>query len=72
MKMDITTSIRTAPTLIERLVAFKNDLVERRVKNRVYRETLGELQALSGRELADLGMSRANLKSIAHEAAYGK
>ncbi|RLJ59071.1 uncharacterized protein DUF1127 [Litoreibacter meonggei] len=70
--MAYTTSIRTAPTLIERLVAFKNDLAERHAKNRLYRETLDELQALSSRELADLGMSRANLKSIAHEAAYGK
>ena len=69
--MAYTTSIRTAPTLIERLVAFKNDLGERRAKNRVYRETLDELQVLSDRELADLGMSRANLKSIANEAAYG-
>ncbi|SHF80703.1 protein of unknown function [Litoreibacter ascidiaceicola] len=69
--MAYATSIRTAPTLIERLVAFKNDLAERHAKNRLYRQTLDELQVLSNRELADLGMNRANLKSIAHEAAYG-
>jgi uncharacterized protein YjiS (DUF1127 family) len=72
MKMAFTTSIHTAPTLLERLVAYKNDLAERHAKNRVYRETLDELQALSSRELADLGMSPANLKSIAYEAAYMK
>ena len=80
--MAYATSIRTAPTLIEHLVAFKNDLAERHrsrlsyievtnAKNRLYRQTLDELQVLSNRELADLGMNRANLKSIAHEAAYG-
>jgi len=70
--MAFTTSNHTAPTLLERLVAYKNDLAERHAKNRVYRETLDELQALSSRELADLGMSPANLKSIAYEAAYMK
>jgi len=70
--MAFTTNIHTAPTLLERLVAYKNDLAERHAKNRVYRETLDELQSLSSRELADLGMSPANLKSIAYEAAYMK
>ncbi|SFR43535.1 DUF1127 domain-containing protein [Litoreibacter janthinus] len=68
--MAYTTSIRTTPTLLERLVAFKDDLAERRAKHRVYVQTLNELEALSGRELADLGLCRANLKSIAYEAAY--
>ena len=72
MEMAFTTSIRNAPTFFERLVAYKNELAERHAKNRVYRETLVELQALTGRELADLGMTRGNLKSVAYEAAYGK
>ncbi|WP_420005764.1 DUF1127 domain-containing protein [Arenibacterium sp. LLYu02] len=38
---------------------------------RLYRETLSELNALSGRELADLGLNRSMLKRIALEAAYG-
>ncbi|MEP3347877.1 MAG: DUF1127 domain-containing protein [Litoreibacter sp.] len=70
--MAFTTSIRTAPTFLEGLVAYKNELAERRAKNRVFRETLNELQALSGRELADLGMSRGSIKAVAYEAAYGK
>lgn len=36
---------------------------------RRFRETLTELQQLSDRELTDLGMSRASLRSIAWEAA---
>ena len=37
---------------------------------RVYRQTLSELQALSQRELSDLGIHRSMIRSIAHEAAY--
>ena len=70
--MAYTTSIQTAPTFFDRLVAYKNNLTERRAKNRVFRETLNELQSLSSRDLADLGMSRGNLKAVAYEAAYGK
>ena len=39
---------------------------------KVYRTTLTELQALDNRDLADLGISRSMIRSIAHEAAYGK
>jgi len=45
---------------------------EKFVQYRLYRETLNELSALSGRELADLGLNRSMLKHIALEAAYGK
>lgn len=38
---------------------------------RTYRRTLNELGALSDRELADLGLTRGNLRSVAHGAAYG-
>ncbi|GAA5067166.1 DUF1127 domain-containing protein [Roseibacterium beibuensis] len=39
---------------------------------RLYRRTLAELQGLSGRELADLGLNRSILRRAALEAAYGK
>lgn len=39
---------------------------------RLFRQTLTELQSLSNRELADLGLNRSMLHSIAVEAAYGK
>ena len=41
-------------------------------KWRVYRNTIAELAALSNRDLADLGLSRSMISSVAHEAAYGQ
>ncbi len=38
---------------------------------KVYRSTIRELSALSDRSLADLGLSRAMIKGLAREAAYG-
>ncbi|CAM3252938.1 Uncharacterized conserved protein YjiS, DUF1127 family [Paracoccus aminovorans] len=37
----------------------------------VYRQTLRELNQLSNRDLADLGLHRANIPSVARQAAYG-
>lgn len=37
----------------------------------VYRQTLRELNGLTDRELADLGMHRVSLTEIAREAAFG-
>lgn len=42
---------------------------QRRAVNKVYRETLAELQQLSDRDLNDLGMARANIRSVAWDAA---
>lgn len=41
-------------------------------RHALYRQTLRELNALSARDLADLGLNRSMLNSIATEAAYGK
>lgn len=38
-------------------------------RNRRFRRTLAELNTLSDRELADLGMSRAMLRSVAWESS---
>ncbi len=45
-------------------------LVRRYSQYRSYRQTLDELQSLSDRELADLGVHRSQLRSIAYRAAY--
>ena len=45
------------------------DVVERR---RIYNQTVAELNHLSDRDLADLGLARANISDIAREAAYAK
>lgn len=37
----------------------------------LYRRTVRELDQLSARELADLGLSRSSLKIAAREAVYG-
>ncbi len=39
---------------------------------RQYLDTLDELQALTDRELADIGLTRLNIREIAHDAIYGK
>jgi uncharacterized protein YjiS (DUF1127 family) len=45
---------------------------EARAKRVVYVRTLRELEALSSRDLADLGIARAMIQQLAREAAYGK
>lgn len=51
------------------LIARTRDALHRRG---VYRQTRQELEALSTRELADLGISRSMITRMAWEAAYGK
>ncbi|GAA3854416.1 DUF1127 domain-containing protein [Celeribacter arenosi] len=64
--------IRTAtPAYAARSNGFFATLAERFARYRVYRETVNELEALSDRDLADLGLSRATVKAVAYEAAYG-
>lgn len=38
----------------------------------VYERTYSELNALTNRELSDLGISRASIAHLAFEAAYGE
>ncbi len=65
-----TTNATTASLVSSRIAAFFADLAERSEKRRVYRTTFNELNALSSRDLADLGINRTQIKSIAYEAAY--
>ena len=37
----------------------------------VFRQTLHELSSLSDRDLADFGLNRSSIRSVAREAAYG-
>lgn len=66
-------SVATRSDLIERSLAtvsrILSNAAERRAKYRVYATTLRELDALSNRELADLGLHRSELKRVAFEAA---
>lgn len=56
--------------LMDRVRGFFADLNDRMARAKVYRTTFAELNALSGRELADLGINRTELRRIAYEAAY--
>ena len=49
-----------------------NTLREKIAARAIYRATVAELNTLSSRELADLGIHRSSIKSIAYEAAYAK
>lgn len=57
---------------LDRIRGALSNFGEAMVRRRIYRTTLTELQSLSNRELADLGMSRAELRRVAYEAAYGQ
>ena len=53
-----------------RFAALFNTIVERAAQYRLYRKTLDELRALGDRELADLGLNRSMLRSVAYKSAY--
>ena len=58
--------------LSDRIGAFLRNLQDARGRYRVYRQTVRELNALTDRDLSDLGINRTMIDSIAVEAAYGK
>lgn len=57
--------------LADRISALVVDLKEGLRRRRIYKQTVRELNSLSSRELADLGIHRAMITRIALEAAYG-
>lgn len=59
-------------TLAQRFAALRANIATARAQRKVYNTTVSELDNLSNRELADLGLSRGSIKSIAFEAAFGK
>lgn len=54
-----------------RLTTFFAGIQENRARNAVYRQTIRELNALTERDLADLGIHRSMITRIAREAAFG-
>ena len=57
-------------SLGQRLAALRADWAEKAAKRKVYRTTYNELNALTNRDLSDLGIDRSMIKRIALEAAY--
>jgi len=68
----LTETFLTGHSLNERFAAFRAQLADNAAKRKVFRTTLSELEGLSSRDLADLGISPSMIKGIAYEAAYGK
>lgn len=56
----------------DRLAVVKDVVLTAINQRRVYTRTVAELNSLTDRELADLGISRLGITEIAREAAYGK
>lgn len=54
-----------------RLMAAIQHMQDNRARRVIYRQTVRELNALTNRDLADLGISRAMISRLAHEAAWG-
>ncbi|EYD71215.1 DUF1127 domain-containing protein [Limimaricola hongkongensis] len=69
--MAYTTDTRSAG-LGQRIAALRASLADRVAKSKIYRTTFNELQALTDRDLADLGISRSMIKRIAIEASEAK
>lgn len=55
--------------IAERLTTFLGHAKEYRAKRKLYRTTYRELNGLSDRDLADLGINRSMIPSLALEAA---
>jgi uncharacterized protein YjiS (DUF1127 family) len=58
--------------VLDRLAVLKDGIMTALQRRRIYARTVAELNALSDRELADLGMARFSIPDVAREAAYGK
>jgi uncharacterized protein YjiS (DUF1127 family) len=55
----------------DRLAMVRDLVLTAIAQRRTYLRTVAELNALTDRELADLGISRLGIAEIAREAAYG-
>ena len=66
----VNSSRAAAVGLSDRVSAFVASVKLSLQRRATYQQTLNELNALSDRDLADLGLSRLQIRSIAREAAY--
>lgn len=57
-------------SLWQRLGALRTALTGRAAQHRLYRATRRELDGLGDRDLADLGIHRGQIRSVASVAAY--
>lgn len=67
----ISTTRTGHPGLADRLAGLVNSVKQAMQRRRIFNQTARELNALSSRDLADLGIHRSMITRIALEAAYG-
>lgn len=67
----VNSSRAVSVSLSDRLAGVVSVLRSAMNRRRVYAQTLAELNAMSDRDLADLGLSRDLIATVAREAAYG-
>ncbi|MGR3435986.1 MAG: DUF1127 domain-containing protein [Shimia sp.] len=63
-------TLSTRGGLVAQAQGFAGGLAARYAKYRLYRQTVTALGELSNRELADLGLTRGEIRSVARETAY--
>lgn len=61
----------SAPVIPEGISGVLKSVKAALERRAVYSRTVRELEALSDRELADLGIARVSIRDIAAQAAYG-
>ena len=70
--MAFTSDIRTGGFTIAPRIAHYRAAINKSVEQyKTYRRTLAELESLTPRELADIGINRHAVKDIARDAAFG-
>ena len=68
----VNTSRAASLSLADRFPGFIASVKAALARRAVYLQTVRELDALTDRELADLGLSLLEIPTLAREAAYGK
>jgi len=58
--------------LADRMAALVKSIKMAAARRVIYDQTVRELNSLTNRELADLGIARMNIQGVARAAAYGK
>ncbi|WP_376876549.1 DUF1127 domain-containing protein [Albirhodobacter sp. R86504] len=70
MALMTTASMHRNGGLFSALSAFFLNIADKRARFFEYRRVLAELNTMSDRELADVGISRHSVRDLAWEAAY--
>ncbi|MDP5217662.1 DUF1127 domain-containing protein [Ruegeria sp. 2205SS24-7] len=70
--MTYTLTNTSAPIgIFARLNSFFQEAKEARARHALYVQTVRELERLTDRELADVGLSRSNITDTVHRHVYG-